>query len=91
MANRREIDEMSIPRPSVDLLLRTKHSLYIVEIKHRRRIDASVIDEVREKVVRLRPGSGISVRTVLVCEGELDPKLEAEGYFDFVIPFCAAA
>lgn len=73
----------------VDLLLRTKHSLYVVEIKHRRTIDTSVIDEVREKVTRLRAGSGISVRTVLVYEGDLDPRVEAEGYFDFVVPFAA--
>jgi Holliday junction resolvase-like predicted endonuclease len=71
----------------VDLLMRTKHSLYVVEIKHRRSIDVSVIDEVREKVVRLNAGKGASVRTALVYEGQLDPKVEAEGYFDFVIPF----
>ena len=71
----------------VDLLIRTKHSLYVVEIKHRRTIDSSVIDEVREKVVRLSPGTAISIRTVLVFEGQLDPKVEVEGYFDFVIPF----
>jgi uncharacterized protein len=71
----------------VDLLMRTKHSLYVVEIKHRETIDPTVIDEVREKVTRLRPGRGLSIRTVLVYQGQIDPKVEAEGYFDFVIPF----
>jgi uncharacterized protein len=71
----------------IDLLMRTKHSLYVVEIKRRKTIEPSVVDEVREKVVRLNAGKGVSVRTVLIYEGQLDPKVEAEGYFDFVIPF----
>jgi hypothetical protein len=71
----------------VDLLMRTKHSLYVVEIKHRGSIDASVIDEIREKVIRLRVDGGVSIRTVLVYQGELDPRVESEGYFDFLIPF----
>lgn len=32
-------------------------------------------------------GSGVSIRTALVYEGQIDPKMEVEGYFDFVIPF----
>jgi hypothetical protein len=67
--------------------LRTKHSLYVVEIKHRRSIDPSLIDEVREKVIRLRVPKGVSVRTAQVYEGQLDPKVEAEGTFDFLVPF----
>jgi uncharacterized protein len=75
------------PGCQVDLLLRTKHSLYVVEIKHRRNIDPSVIDEVREKAIRLHIPSGISIRTALVYEGQLDPSVESEGYFDFLVPF----
>lgn len=71
----------------VDLLLRTKNSLYVVEIKRRKSIDASVVDEVREKVLRLPRDRRLSVRTALVYEGQLDPKVETEGYFDFLIPF----
>ena len=29
----------------------------------------------------------LSVRTALVYEGTLDPRVETEGYFDFIIPF----
>jgi len=71
----------------IDLLMRTKHALYVVEIKHRAAIDPSVIAEVRKKVLRLNAGIGVSIRTALVYEGQIDPKVEAEGYFDFVIPF----
>ena len=33
------------------------------------------------------PDRSLSVRTALVYEGHLDPSVEAEGYFDFLIPF----
>jgi AAA+ ATPase superfamily predicted ATPase len=71
----------------IDLLVRTKHSLYVVEVKHRKSIDLSVVGEVREKARRLPPTRSLSVRTALVYEGELDPRVETEGFFDFLIPF----
>jgi uncharacterized protein len=71
----------------IDLLMRTKHSLYIVEIKRRKTIALSVVDEVREKALRLPADRRLSVRTALVYEGKLDPRVETEGYFDFIIPF----
>lgn len=71
----------------IDLLLRTKHSLYVVEIKHRKSIAFSVVDETREKVLRLPADRRFSIRTALVYAGDLDPKVETEGYFDFIIPF----
>lgn len=71
----------------IDLLLRTKNALYVVEIKRRKSIDVTVVDEVREKVLRLPADRSLSVRTALVYEGKLDPAVEAEGYFDFLIPF----
>jgi uncharacterized protein len=71
----------------IDLLLRTKHSLYVVEIKRRSSIALAVTDHVREKVDRLPRGRRMSVRTALVYEGELDPRVEADGYFDFLVPF----
>jgi AAA+ ATPase superfamily predicted ATPase len=71
----------------IDLLIRTKHALHVVEIKRRKSIDLSVVDEVREKVLRLPSDRNLSVRTALVYEGTLDPRVETEGYFDFIIPF----
>lgn len=71
----------------IDLLMRTKHSLYVVEIKHRRSIGTSVIDEVRDKVDRLPTSRATSIRTALIYAGQLDPKVAEEGYFDFLIPF----
>ena len=71
----------------VDLLIATKHSLYVVEIKRRRRIDLDVVGEVMEKVERMQSSAGRSVRTALVYQGELSTRVQDEGYFDFIIPF----
>ncbi len=71
----------------VDLLIRTRHSLYVVEIKLRKAIPLSVVDEVREKVLRLPSDRRVSIRTALVYEGTLDKAIMSEGYFDFLIPF----
>ena len=59
----------------------------VVEIKRRREIGREVIDEVAEKVRRIPHRDGISVRTALVYDGHLAPIVEADGYFDAVIPF----
>lgn len=72
----------------IDLLMRTKQALYIVEIKHGKSVtDISVIDEVREKILRLPIDRTLSVRTALVYAGDVSARLETEGYFDFLIPF----
>lgn len=71
----------------IDLLMRTKHALYVMETRHRGTIRASVIDEVKQKVCRLPIDRGISIRTGLIYEGELDAEVKDEGYFDHLIPF----
>ena len=70
----------------VDLLLQTKKSVCIVEMKRRERIPRTVEDEVREKVRRLKTPRDISVRTTLVYDGELAPEIEENNYFDFLVP-----
>ena len=69
----------------IDLLLQTRRTVWVVEIKRRREIDADVVDEVAEKVRRLGCGRRASVRTALVYSGRLSPAVEAEGYFDAVV------
>lgn len=71
----------------IDLLIQTRRSMCVVEVKRRREIGREVIDEVAEKVGRLPRRSGISVRTALVYEGQLAPIVEADGYFDTIVPF----
>ena len=45
-----------------------------------------MIDEVREKVGRLTIPARGSVRTGLIYEGELDPRVAETDFFDHIIP-----
>lgn len=76
----------SSPGVQIDLLIQTPKSMYIVEIKRRELVNEAVEKEVREKVVRLAAPRGTSIRTVLVYDGKIDPKVEEDGYFDYLIP-----
>ena len=44
------------------------------------------MDEMAQKVARLKVAEGVSVRTALVYDGRLSPRIEAEHGFDIVIP-----
>lgn len=70
----------------VDLLLQTRKSVCVVEMKRRMTIPAEVESEVCQKVRRLKLPKDISVRTALVYDGELAPEIEENGYFDFLVP-----
>lgn len=69
----------------IDLLIRSRRSLYIFEIKFRKRIAASVVEDVQEKVKRLKLPAGQSVRTGLIYCGELDPTIDERDDFDYLI------
>ncbi len=70
----------------VDLLLQTQRTAYVIEIKRRASIGESVADEIRKKVLRLGFRSTTSVRTVLVHDGMVSPRLRTEHLLDFIIP-----
>lgn len=69
----------------IDLLIRSRQSLYLVEMKFRKKIRADAIDQVKEKIARLKLPRTQSVRTVLLHSGELESNVEASDYFDFVV------
>lgn len=71
----------------VDLLIQTERMALVVEIKHGKKIEHGVIEEVREKVANLEVAKSLSVRTALVYDGTLAPSVEADRYFDFLLPF----
>lgn len=71
----------------IDLLLQTRRSVCVVEVKRQREIGREIIDEVAAKVEKLPKRKGISVKAALVYEGHLAPIVEADGYFDAIIPF----
>ena len=71
----------------IDLLIQTPKTAYVVEVKRRRDLGREIIDEVDAKVRAVKWPAGTAVRTALVCEGRLSPGVEADGYFDAVVPF----
>ena len=70
----------------IDLLIQTQRMLMVVEIKRRREIGYEVVEEVAEKLKRLAYDRSLSVRTALVYDGRLSPRIEADRFFDFIIP-----
>ena len=71
----------------IDMLLRTKKSLYVIEMKLREKIPATCITDVQEKIRRLKLPKGTPCRTVLVYQGELDASIPDEDFFDYLVPF----
>ena len=71
----------------IDLLIQTRRSLVVVEIKRRKDIGREVIEEVDEKIRAIERPEGVSIRTALVYDGHLSPVVAADGYFDALIPF----
>lgn len=71
----------------IDLLILTRRSMFVVEIKRRKEIGRDVIDEVDKKIRELSRPEGVSIRTALVFDGHLSPLVPADGYFDAIIPF----
>jgi len=69
----------------IDYLVQLPRCTYVVEIKRRRSLGRSVEDEVQQKIERLRLPRDRSVKTVLVYEGNLDPTVEENGYFDYLV------
>lgn len=70
----------------IDYLVQLPGCVYVVEIKRMRKITKAVQDEVCQKVRRLGLPRGKSVKTVLVYDGELDPSVEEDGFFDYLVP-----
>lgn len=69
----------------IDLLLQTKRSLCLVEVKRRKEIGREVVADMAGKVGKIGKRPGKSLKTALVYCGSLHPSIEAEGYFDALI------
>ena len=69
----------------IDLLLQMRSAAYVIEIKRQGRISEDVERQVDEKVRKLVLCGHKSVRTALVYDGDLDPHLVENGYFDVLI------
>ena len=70
----------------IDYLVQLPRCAYVVEIKRKRTIGKSIEEEMQQKIDRLALPRNLSVKTVLVYEGNLDPSVEEDGFFDAVVP-----
>ena len=70
----------------IDLLIQTKRSVYLCEIKFKSQISTSVIQEVDRKIGAIKLPKNQSIRTVLIYDGQLAPSIEEDQAFDFLIP-----
>ena len=70
----------------IDLMLQTKTTAYIVEIKRRETIGEEVVDEINSKVAAVGFRPGIATRTVIVYDGTLHPRVRTDHLLDFIIP-----
>lgn len=71
----------------IDLLIQTKHTVYVCEIKFRKKITTDVIDEVTKKIQCLKIPKIVSTRPILIYEGELSPKIQQNDFFSHIISF----
>jgi hypothetical protein len=71
----------------IDLLIETKFTFYVCEIKFRKLISKNVINEMQEKIERLKLPKGYTVRPVLIYSGVLASGIEEDGYFDNILNF----
>lgn len=71
----------------IDLLIQTKHTFYVCEIKFRKKIQPDIIETMKNKIETLKIPKTIFVRPVLIYEGELSPKILQEGFFSHTIAF----
>lgn len=71
----------------IDLLIHTKFTLYVCEIKFRQKITTTVIQEVLQKIERLHYPKTLTVRPVLIYQGELAPQIDREHFFSHLVCF----
>ncbi len=70
----------------MDLLLQTKYTVYLCEVKFCKTIGAEIIPEVIEKIERLKIPKTVSLRPVLIYQGELSKQVIKENFFSNPIP-----
>ena len=71
----------------IDLLIETKYTVYVCEIKFRKITSKTVINEVQGKIERLKLPKGMSTRPILIYSGGLHPGIEEDGFFDRILHF----
>ena len=73
------------PGVQVDLLIQTKHSLYLGEIKFRRSLGTEIVAELKQKIAKLDCPQDKTRRPFLVYSGELKLSESDREFFDALI------
>ena len=71
----------------VTLLIETRYTLYVCEIKFRKKVGKSVISDVSQKIQHLVFPNRFTVRPILIYAGELGPGIKDADFFSAIIPF----
>lgn len=71
----------------IDLLIQTKYTTYVIEIKFGKTIGVEIIPEMLEKIERLKIPKTVSLRPILIYQGELSKQVVNENFFSKTIPF----
>jgi hypothetical protein len=69
------------------VLIETRYTLYVCEIKFRKKIEKSVISTVSQKMQHLAFPNRLTVRPILIYEGELGPGIKDADFFSGIIRF----
>jgi len=71
----------------IDLLIHTKYTMYVCEVKFRSKIGISVLDDMVEKIKRLKIPEHLTVRPVLIYQGKVSENVIKSGYFSDCLKF----
>ncbi len=71
----------------VDLLIETKYTIYVCEVKFRKNIKNSIIEEMQDKIKRLGSVKNLSIKPVLIYVGEIEDSIASSKYFSEIIDF----
>lgn len=71
----------------INLLIHTQYTLYICEIKFRKKIETGILAETIEKIKRLKIPEHLSVRPVLIYQSKLSETVVKSNYFAHLLKF----
>ena len=77
----------SHPGCQADLVIQTKYTTYLVEIKSSKTLGMEIIPEVIQKIERIKIPKTVSLRPVLIYQGELSRQVVKENFFSTLIAF----
>jgi len=69
----------------IDLLIQTRNTLYLGEVKFGKNVDARIIPEVRQKMTKLKISKEVTIRPFLITVGRPSPGLVSECFFDRIL------